>query len=124
MWANLLAVASGGAIGALLRHGVSLSLADRGAFPWGTLVVNVSGSLLFGFFVIWLSEHLAASTALRAFVLVGVLGAFTTFSTFSWETLVLLQEGETLRAVLNILVSVASCVIAAAAGVWIARQFI
>lgn len=126
MWGNILVVAAGGAIGAVLRYGAVIAFgrgAFPGTFPWATLLVNVSGSLLFGFFAIWLSERLPLAMELRAFLLIGVLGAFTTFSTFSWETLVLLQEGEMARAGMNMLASVLLCVIGAACGVWLARQF-
>ncbi|HEX6929648.1 MAG TPA: fluoride efflux transporter CrcB [Gammaproteobacteria bacterium] len=123
MWGNLLAVAGGGAIGAVLRHGVMLGIA-RGAFPWATLLVNVSGSLLFGFLAIWLNERLPVAADLRAFLFVGVLGAFTTFSTFSWDTFVLLQEGAVMRAGMNVVANVAMCLLAAAAGVWLARQLL
>ncbi len=123
MWGNVLVVAAGGAIGAAFRYAVMLAV-GRGAFPWATLLVNVSGSLLFGFLAIWLSARWPLAAELRAFLLVGVLGAFTTFSTFSWETLGLLQEGEITRAGVNMLASVALCVLAAAAGMWLGRQFI
>ncbi|HEX7048277.1 MAG TPA: fluoride efflux transporter CrcB [Gammaproteobacteria bacterium] len=123
MWGNALAVASGGAIGAVLRYGVMLAM-GRGTFPWGTLLVNVSGSLLFGFLAIWLSERWPLASELRAFLLVGVLGALTTFSTFSWETITLLQEGDVTRAGMNMLANVALCIFAAATGVWLAKQFI
>lgn len=124
MLGNLLAVASGGALGALLRYGIALGFAGRGGFPWVTLSVNVTGSLLFGFLVIWMHERLPAAGELRVFLLVGVIGAFTTFSTFSWETFVLFEEGEMLRATMNIVGSVMLCVFAAAAGVWLARQIL
>ena len=124
MLANVLAVAAGGALGAVLRYGVSLSLAGRSGFPWATLSVNVVGSLLFGLLIIWMNERMPAANELRAFLLIGVLGAFTTFSTFSWETLVLLEQGAMLRATMNIVGSVMLCVIAAAAGVWLARQIL
>lgn len=124
MFGNLVAIATGGALGAIMRYGVGLALAGRGAFPWATLSVNVIGSLLFGFLAIWLSERFPAAHELRAFLLVGVLGAFTTFSAFSWETLQLFEQGDMLRATLNIISSVMLCVIAAAAGIWLARQFI
>ncbi|HEX7030560.1 MAG TPA: fluoride efflux transporter CrcB [Gammaproteobacteria bacterium] len=123
MWGNVLVVAAGGAIGAAFRYAVMLAF-GRGTFPWTTLLVNVSGSLLFGFLAIWLSARWPLAAELRAFLLVGVLGAFTTFSTFSWETLGLLQEGEITRAAVNMLASVALCVLAAAAGMWLGRQFI
>lgn len=124
MTGNLLAIAGGGAVGALLRYGVALSLAGRSGFPWATLAVNVSGSLLFGFLAVWLSERLPLAVELRAFLLVGMLGAFTTFSAFSWETLALLQEGAFVRAGTNVFASVILCVLAAAAGVWLARQLV
>lgn len=123
MLGNVLVVAAGGAIGAVMRYGVNAGFAGRAAFPWATLAVNISGSLLFGFLAIWLSERLPMAAELRAFALVGVLGAFTTFSTFSFETLALLQEGAIARAAANALASVVLCVLAAAAGVWLARQF-
>ena len=92
------------------------------AFPYGTLVVNVIGSLLMGFLYIWLIERMAAGPALRAFLMVGVLGAFTTFSTFSIETLNLLESGQAGRALINVLASVLVCISAAAIGVLAARQ--
>lgn len=124
MLANVLVVAAGGALGAVLRYGVSLGLAGRSGFPWATLSVNVVGSLLFGLLIVWLNERMPAANELRAFLLVGVLGAFTTFSTFSWETLALFEQGAMLRATMNIVGSVMLCVIAAAAGVWLARQIL
>jgi CrcB protein len=121
---QMLAIAGGGAIGALLRFWMSTgvySLTGRD-FPYGTLIVNVSGSLVMGFLYIWLLERTAAGPALRAFVLIGLLGAFTTFSTFSIETLNLVESGQVVKALLNTLLSVVLCIAAAAAGVVIARQ--
>ena len=121
---QILAIAAGGAIGALLRYWTSIAVHGRlgMAFPYGTLAVNVLGSLLMGFLYVWLIDRMAAGPALRAFLLVGVLGAFTTFSTFSMETLNLLEAGHPGKALANVLVSVLVCVTAAALGVFAARQ--
>lgn len=115
------AIAIGGAVGALSRYGMALAI-GRGTFPWSTLVVNVSGSLLFGFLAIWLASRLPMATDLRAFVLVGLLGSFTTFSTFSWETMVLLENGAFVKAGLNMFANVTVCLLAVIAGVALARQ--
>jgi CrcB protein len=121
---QVLAIAGGGAIGALLRFWVSgwvYAVAGR-SFPYGTLAVNVVGSLAIGFMYVWLLERVAGGVAWRAFLLIGLLGAFTTFSTFSLETLNLIEAGQLGRAVANMLLSVVLCVAAASLGVLIARQ--
>jgi CrcB protein len=121
---QVLAIAAGGAIGALLRYWTSVAVHSRlgMAFPYGTLAVNILGSLLMGFLYIWLIDRMTAGPALRAFLLIGVLGAFTTFSTFSMETLNLMEAGHPGKALANILVSVIVCVAAAGLGVLAARQ--
>ena len=121
---QVLAIAGGGAVGAVLRYWVSsgvYALTGRG-FPYGTLVVNVLGSLVMGFLYIWLLERMPGGVAMRAFLIIGLLGAFTTFSTFSIETLNLMEAGQIARAVLNTLLSVVLCIGAAALGVMLARQ--
>jgi CrcB protein len=121
---QMLAIAAGGAVGALLRYWTSTAVHARlgTAFPYGTLLVNVVGSLLMGFLYIWLLERVAEGPALRAFLLIGLLGAFTTFSTFSLETLNLVQTGQLTRALVNIIASVTLCIGAASLGVLAARQ--
>lgn len=121
---TILFIACGGAIGAVLRYGASLgvySLLGRG-FPYGTLFVNVTGSLLMGLLSILMLERLNVGPEWRAAVLVGVLGAFTTFSTFSMETLNLMEQGDMMRAMLNIVVSVVVCLAAVWLGVNLGRQ--
>jgi len=121
---QVLAIAGGGAVGAVLRYWISsgvYALTGRG-FPYGTLVVNVLGSLVMGFLYIWLLERMPGGVAMRAFLIIGLLGAFTTFSTFSVETLNLMEAGQIARAVLNTLLSVVLCIGAAALGVMLARQ--
>ena len=121
---QMMAIAAGGALGALLRYWTSLAVHSRlgSGFPYGTLMVNVLGSLLMGFLYIWLIERIAAGATLRAFLLIGVLGAFTTFSTFSMETLNLVEGGQLGKALLNVVVSVTVCMAAAALGIFAARQ--
>ena len=121
---QVLAIAAGGALGAVMRFWVSsgvYALLGR-AFPWGTLAVNVLGSLAMGFLFVFMLERLAAGAEWRAFALVGFLGAFTTFSTFSIETLTLMQDALYLKAALNAVVSVVACIAAAMLGVILARQ--
>jgi len=121
---QIVAIASGGAVGAVLRYWVSTGVyafSGRG-FPYGTLAVNVLGSLVMGFLFVWLLERLSNDVTLRAFLLIGLLGAFTTFSTFSVETLNLIESGQLARALVNVLLSVVLCVAAAALGVLLARQ--
>lgn len=121
---QIMAIAAGGALGALLRYWTSVAVHSRlgSGFPYGTLVVNVVGSLLMGFLYIWLLERMSVGPALRAFLTIGLLGALTTFSTFSVETLALLESGQPTKAALNILLSVVVCLLAAALGIFAARQ--
>ncbi|MCB1785899.1 MAG: fluoride efflux transporter CrcB [Gammaproteobacteria bacterium] len=119
-----IAIAAGGAVGALLRYWVShgvYAVLGRG-FPYGTLAVNVLGSLAMGYLFIVMTERTALGAEWRAFALIGLLGAFTTFSTFSIETLNLLEQADYVKAVANVMISVLACVGAAFLGVMVARQ--
>ncbi len=121
---QIIAIAVGGATGALLRFWVAgwvYAQMGRG-FPYGTLVVNVLGSLLMGFLYVWLIERSALSPEWRAALLVGLLGAFTTFSTFSIESIALIESGELAKAALNVLLSVVLCIAAAWVGMITGRQ--
>ncbi|MEK6253557.1 MAG: fluoride efflux transporter CrcB [Gemmatimonadales bacterium] len=117
-------VALGGALGALARYGISGWVYDRMGenFPWGTLVVNLVGCLALGLVIRWLQVS-AVAPELRPFLTIGVLGAFTTFSTFSYETVALLQEGQWLRAGLYMGGSVVLGLIAMVAGMALATAF-
>ncbi len=119
-----IAIALGGAAGAVLRYWLSTTVSTlaAGRFPYGTLAVNVIGSGLMGFLYVLFYERMEGGTELRAAVLIGVLGAFTTFSTFSIETMALLEEGEHVRAGLNVLASVSLCLTVCWAGIIVGRQ--
>lgn len=99
-----IAVAAGGAIGAVVRFAISRGAAQAlgTAFPWGTFAANALGAFVIGMLVAWFSLRLSVGPAVRALVLTGLLGALTTFSTFSLETLELARSGAVGRAALNV----------------------
>jgi len=124
MGMKLLAIAGAGAAGALFRFGLSngvYRVLGR-EFPYGTLVVNVLGSLLIGYFFVLFLERVDASEIWRSAILIGLLGSFTTFSTFSLETLNLFNEGAYVKAMLNVVLSVAMCLVGTWMGFALARQ--
>ena len=121
---NLFLLACAGGAGALCRYGLG-GLVQRLAgerFPLGTLVVNLLGCLLFGFVWGWLEGRVGFSPQTRAVVLTGFLGAFTTFSTFAFETANLLQGGQVLAALLNCTVQTVLGVMFVLAGMTIAQS--
>jgi len=120
---HTLAIAFGGALGALGRYWMSNAvyrLLGRD-FPYGTLAVNVLGSLALGWLYVLLIERLHVAAEWRGLLIVGFLGAFTTFSTFSLETLALLEQGAYWKAGMNVLVSVVACIGAAWLGMVLGR---
>jgi CrcB protein len=120
---QLLAVAAGGAAGAVLRWLMAGAVQrfSGGAFPWGTFAVNALGSFLLGFLFVWLIERSTASELIRLALTVGMLGAFTTFSTYSLESIRLLQEGAYGMAAGNIVGQVAVCLVLTWLGIQLAR---
>jgi CrcB protein len=106
-------IALGGALGSMLRFGAASAVAAwlGEAFPWGTLMVNVVGSFVIGFFASYIvvDGKLTVGPAGRHFFMTGVLGGFTTFSSFSLQTLSLAREGEWLKAGVNVGASVGLC---------------
>jgi CrcB protein len=119
-----LAVALGGAIGAVSRYGVDRAIEARSSssFPWATLTVNVSGCLLVGFLIAAVVDRHEAPAWLRAALVFGFCGGYTTFSTFAQETLDLVEGKALALAVANISVSVALGVTAVFVGTRIGRQ--
>lgn len=119
----VLAIALGGAIGAVGRHYVSvaMTLLVGHGFPWGTLVVNISGSFLMGVLIETMALVWSPSAELRALLTVGVLGAFTTFSTFSLDIATLYERGATLQLAVYIVASVAISILALFAGLRLMR---
>lgn len=111
----------GGALGAVLRYSISSGIYHwfGRSFPYGTLVVNVLGSLAIGLISILLVQKMNVSHELKLGIVVGVLGALTTFSTFSWDTLHLLEQGYVQKAFLNVLLNVSVCIAAA----WLGAQW-
>lgn len=122
---QIAAVALGGALGAVARYWtvVWVSAYLGRDFPYGTLVVNVTGSLLIGFLSVILLERVSIAPEWRNFLIVGLLGAFTTFSTFSLDTLYLLQQAAVVKALLNVFANVLFCLIAAYVGTLLAKVF-
>jgi CrcB protein len=112
-------VTVGSALGGLLRYALTrLTLAMSANFPYGTIFINIAGSFVIGYFgaLTLQSGRYAVSDNLRLFVMVGICGGFTTFSSFSLQTFDLLRTGAWGRAMANIVVSVALCLAAVAAG--------
>ena len=121
---QVLAIAAGGAVGSVLRFWMSTwvhSFAER-SFPYGTLTVNVLGCLAMGFLFVLFVDRLSDNAVLRAGILIGVLGGFTTFSSFSIETFNLIEQGAWLKAVANMTGSLLLCVGATWVGVILGRQ--
>ncbi|MEX0963034.1 MAG: fluoride efflux transporter CrcB [Pseudohongiellaceae bacterium] len=118
-----IAIAFGGALGAVSRywlHGAAQRFNDS-LFPLGTLVVNLLGSFLIGVFFVVLAEKAQLNEAWRPLIVVGFLGAMTTFSTFSLDALLLFEQGHYNTALLYIVSSVALCLFAAFAGMQLTR---
>ncbi|MCX8282186.1 fluoride efflux transporter CrcB [Phyllobacterium sp. 0TCS1.6C] len=119
----LLLVATGGAIGSVLRYGVGLLMTRLFgvSFPFGTLTVNVAGGFLMGLFIELLARKFNGLPELRLFVAVGILGGFTTFSSFSLDVAVLWERGETSSVMIYVFASVLLSIGALFFGLWLAR---
>lgn len=122
-----LLIAIGGALGSMARYGCSRAVALRygETFPWGTIVVNVTGCFIIGFIgaISGPDSRLIVSPNVRNFWMVGICGGYTTFSSFSLQTLQLIQNGDVAEAFGNMLLSVAACMAAVTLG-YMAGMFI
>lgn len=115
-------VAGAGAIGALARWGLSTAIGERlSGFPWGTLVVNVLGSFLLGLVFVLLTERFESTPATRLTLTTGLIGAFTTFSTFSLETIRLVEDGAWGSALGNVAANLVLGLVAVALGAALGR---
>ena len=123
---NWIAVAIGGALGAMARYGVSTLVFDASSqrFPYATLSVNVLGSFLMGILFVVIAEKGLLPPEMRSILMVGFLGAFTTFSTFSLDALGLWQNGLLLLALVYALGTVVLCLAAISVAVWLTRLFL
>jgi fluoride exporter len=118
-----LAVAAGGALGACLRYFIGASFVTRIAppFPTATFLINITGSFIIGFFLTLATERVNLSPHLRLAIAVGFVGAYTTFSTFEYETIRLIEARAILLAILNVILSVVVGFVAVWAGIALAR---
>lgn len=123
MLERLLLVGAGAFVGAIGRYLVSLWAAERfgTTFPYGTLLINASGSLLLAFLAVYTADRLGLGPEVRLLLGTGFCGGYTTFSTFAYETLTLLEAGDLAAAAVNALLSVGLSLLGAVLGVWLAR---
>src|SRR3954465_4065713 len=120
--ASIGVVAIGGALGSVLRYLVGWFVQARGwlAFPWATLIVNLAGCFCI-MLIVTLGATATLSTNLRLFLVTGVMGGLTTYSSFDYETTKLVQEGATVTALLNVAVTLIACFAAGLLGIGLAR---
>ncbi len=120
---DFLIISLGAIFGANLRYWLSrVAVREWGAaFPYGTLIINVLGSMVVGFFVIWTSERVLINPRWRLLVVIGFCGAFTTFSSYAFESMSLFERGQGLLGLANVIGSNLLCLAAALGGMALAR---
>ena len=120
---NYLWIALGAVVGACARYFVSTQIARHfsTAFPYGTLLINLTGSLVLGFFLVYSTERVLLDPRWRLLVAIGFCGSYTTFSSYAFESFALMEQGQWLTMGLNILGSNALCLAAVLAGAALAR---
>jgi CrcB protein len=123
LWVNYVWIALGAIAGASARYSLSLLIARNfpSAFPYGTLLINVSGSLLVGFFLVFSTERVLLDPRWRVLVVIGFCGSYTTFSSYAFESFALIEQGQWLLTGINIVASNGLCLAAVLAGAALAR---
>ncbi len=121
---TIILIGLGAFVGANLRYWISGVAAVRlgQSFPWGTLIVNVTGSFLLAVFLSWAANQMSADPRLRLLAVIGLFGGFTTFSTFANESMALVQSGNWLGAVWNVLGMNALCLLGVVLGVFVGNR--
>jgi CrcB protein len=121
---KFLLISAGAVLGANARYWIGTWAAGKwgAAFPYGTLIINLTGSLLLGLFMGLTAERLSLDPRLRLLIATGFLGAYTTFSTFTYESVSLLLKGAVWAGVLNVLASTLLGLLAVGAGIWIGKS--
>ena len=125
---HIIMIAIGGALGAVSRHGLGnwintlpISKLTHGYLPYGTLTVNVIGSFLIGIMYVLITEKMSLHADWRNVVIIGFLGAFTTFATFSLETITLMENGHVFESIVYVIASLLFCFLAAWAAILVTR---
>ena len=123
-WKPYLWVSLGGILGVNLRYFLSriITRLSDAAFPYGTLIINVTGSLVLGFFLVWTTERVLADPRWRLLVSIGFCGSYTTFSGYAYETMSYFEQGHWTLFATNILANNVLCLVAILAGAMIARM--
>jgi CrcB protein len=120
-----LAVALGGALGAMSRYGlVQLFPVAYSGFPWATWIANIIGSILVGFFYVLITEKGMVSEQWRPMIMIGFLGALTTFSTFALESVTLWQNNQLVNSVLYVISTTLGCLLCTITSIWLTQKFL
>jgi CrcB protein len=122
-WKPYLWISLGGILGANLRYFLSriITRFSDAAFPYGTLLINITGSLVLGFFLVWTTERVFADPRWRLLVAIGFCGSYTTFSSYAYETMSYFEQGNWSLFAANILANNVLCLAAILVGAMIAR---
>jgi fluoride exporter len=117
-------IALGAVVGASARYflGGFIAKLFSSGFPYGTLVINITGSLLLGFFLVWTSERVLIDAQWRLLIAIGFCGSYTTFSSYAFETFALVEQGQWLLMGLNVIASNLLCLVSVLVGAALARR--